>query len=45
MENNIEKPYVIGLDMGGTNSIYGIEDQRGNIKAQTAIKSQAYPDF
>ena len=45
MENNIEKPYVIGLDMGGTNSIFGIVDQRGNIKAQTAIKSQAYPDF
>jgi glucokinase len=38
------KPYVIGLDMGGTNSIFGIVDQRGTIKAQTAIKTKAYPD-
>ncbi len=39
-----EKPYVIGLDMGGTNSVFGIVDQRGTIKASTAIKTQAYPD-
>jgi glucokinase len=45
MEINESKPYVIGLDMGGTNSVFGIVDQRGNIKAQTAIKTQAYPDF
>ncbi len=45
MEMNVEKPYVIGLDMGGTNSVFGIVDQRGSIKAQTAIKTQAYPDF
>lgn len=44
METDIEKPYVIGLDMGGTNSIFGIVDQRGTIKAQTAIKTRAYPD-
>lgn len=44
MEMNVEKPYVIGLDMGGTNSIFGIVDQRGTIKAQTAIKTTAYPD-
>lgn len=44
MEQNIEKPYVIGLDMGGTNSVFGIVDQRGTIKAQTVIKTKAYPD-
>lgn len=44
MDINNEKPYVLGLDMGGTNSIFGIVDQRGTIKAQTAIKTQAYPD-
>lgn len=44
MENEAEKPYVIGLDMGGTNSIFGIVDQRGTIKAQTAIKTKAYAD-
>ena len=43
MEIASEKPYVIGLDMGGTNSIFGIVDQRGTIKAQTAIKTAAYP--
>lgn len=40
----IEKTYVIGLDMGGTNSVFGIVDQRGNIVAQTSIKTKGYPD-
>ncbi|MDO4212064.1 MAG: ROK family protein [Bacteroidales bacterium] len=44
MEAN-EKSYVIGLDMGGTNSVFGIVDQRGNIVAQTAIKTKGYPDI
>lgn len=38
------KPYVIGLDLGGTNSVFGIVDSRGEIKATTAIKTQAYDD-
>lgn len=38
------KPYVIGLDLGGTNSVFGIVDSRGDIKATTAIKTQAYAD-
>ena len=37
------KPYVIGLDLGGTNSVFGIVDTRGDIKATTAIKTQGYP--
>lgn len=36
------KPYVIGLDLGGTNSVFGIVDSRGEIKATTAIKTQIY---
>ena len=36
------KPYVIGLDLGGTNSVFGIVDSRGEIKATTAIKTQVY---
>ena len=36
------KPYVIGLDLGGTNSVFGIVDSRGEIKATTAIKTHAY---
>ena len=43
--DEITKPYVIGLDLGGTNSVLGIVDARGNIVATTAIKTQAYPDF
>lgn len=42
---DVEKPYVIGLDMGGTNSVFGIVDQRGSIKSQTVISTKAYPDF
>ena len=36
------KPYVIGLDLGGTNSVFGIVDTRGEIKATTAIKTQGF---
>ena len=38
----VEKPYVIGLDLGGTNSVFGIVDARGDIKATTAIKTQGF---
>ena len=41
MEETALKPYVIGLDLGGTNSVFGIVDSRGDIKATTAIKTQA----
>ena len=43
MEQQNIKPYVIGLDLGGTNSVFGIVDSRGEIKATTAIKTQGYP--
>ena len=36
------KPYVIGLDLGGTNSVFGIVDARGDIKATTAIKTGGF---
>ena len=39
---NAIKPYVIGLDLGGTNSVFGIVDARGEIKATTAIKTGGY---
>lgn len=41
-QENLVKPYVIGLDLGGTNSVFGIVDSRGDIKATTAIKTQGY---
>ena len=42
MTENELKPYVIGLDLGGTNSVFGIVDARGEIKATTAIKTGGY---
>ena len=42
MEQTKIKPYVIGLDIGGTNSVFGIVDQEGKILASTSIKTQAY---
>ena len=39
---NEMKPYVIGLDLGGTNSVFGIVDARGEIKATTAIKTSGF---
>ena len=41
-QQNVMKPYVIGLDLGGTNSVFGIVDARGDIKATTAIKTGGY---
>ena len=41
-EQQAMKPYVIGLDLGGTNSVFGIVDARGDIKATTAIKTGGY---
>lgn len=41
-EQSLTKPYVIGLDLGGTNSVFGIVDSRGEIKATTAIKTQGF---
>jgi len=40
--SEVIKPYVIGLDLGGTNSVFGIVDSRGEIKATTAIKTHGY---
>ena len=37
-----EKSLVIGLDLGGTNSVFGIVDRNGEIIATTSIKTQAF---
>ena len=37
-----EGRYVIGLDLGGTNSVFGIVDATGNIVAETSIKTQGH---
>ena len=27
----MEKPYVVGIDIGGTNTVFGVVDARGTI--------------
>ena len=31
MVTGMEKPYVVGMDIGGTNTVFGIVDSRGNV--------------
>ena len=33
MNSSMEKPYVVGIDIGGTNTVFGIVDARGTIIA------------
>jgi len=40
----MEKPYVIGMDMGGTNTVFGIVDTRGNVISQSAVKTATHSD-
>lgn len=42
MEMQEQKPFVIGLDLGGTNAVFGIVDQRGQVLATNSIKTGAY---
>ena len=39
------KPYVIGVDMGGTNTCFGIVDARGNVIASSSIKTRKHADI
>ncbi len=38
------KPYVVGIDIGGTNTVFGIVDARGNVIGSSAIKTGKYTD-
>ncbi len=38
----MQKTYAIGVDLGGTNTVFGIVDAQGTIVAQDSIKTQAY---
>lgn len=40
-----QKPYVIGLDLGGTNSEFGIVDQNANIVASARVKTAGHGDI
>lgn len=36
------KPYVIGVDLGGTNTVFGIVNQRGDVLYDNSIRTQDY---
>jgi len=40
----MEKPYVIGIDIGGTNTVFGIVDARGTILYNGSIETGKYED-
>ncbi|MCQ2193346.1 MAG: ROK family protein [Paludibacteraceae bacterium] len=44
MKNEM-KPNVVGIDIGGTNTVFGIVDQKGTVLASNSIKTQAYQEL
>ena len=43
MNINTENPCVAGMDIGGTNTVFGIVDAQGNILCRDSVKTQEYP--
>lgn len=41
----MSKPYVIGIDIGGTNTVFGIVDARGHVVASDSIKTKKHINF
>jgi glucokinase len=41
----MNQPLAVGIDIGGTNTVFGIVDRRGNILYQGSIKTKDYPDI
>ena len=39
------KPYVLGIDIGGTNTVFGMVDARGEVLASSSIKTKKHSDF
>lgn len=39
------KPYVIGIDMGGTNTVFGIVDARGVVLTSDSIKTRKHSNI
>ena len=39
----MDKPYVIGIDVGGTNTVVGLVDKRGQIITSGSIKTAKHP--
>lgn len=41
----MEKQYVVGVDIGGTNTVYGLVDARGTVVTSGSIKTAIFPRF
>ena len=41
----MEKPYAIGIDIGGTNSVFGVVDKRGHIIVKGSIKTAVHKEI
>lgn len=41
----MSKPYVLGVDIGGTNTVFGIVDARGQVVASDSIKTLKHSKF
>lgn len=41
----MSKPYVVGIDIGGTNTVFGIVDARGHVVATDSVKTGKHADF
>lgn len=41
---NHKEEYAAGIDIGGTNSVFGLVDSRGNIVCRGAVPTGSYPD-
>lgn len=41
----MSKPYVLGVDIGGTNTVFGIVDARGQVVASDSIKTKKHANF
>lgn len=44
MNSHMERPYVVGIDIGGTNTVFGIVDARGTIISSGAVKTGTYTE-
>lgn len=41
----MSKPYVMGIDIGGTNTVFGLVDARGVVLASGSIKTMKHSNF
>ena len=39
------KQLVVGIDIGGTNSVFGLVDREGNMYGEGVVPTRKYPDF